>query len=290
MFRNPGQARRSRAAGARARNGRPCGDGAGFPHLAGRRACSVSQWWKDLIAAYEKKYPDVKINMQQVPFAQFVKQMTVRFAAGTPPDIVHLPSRDFASFADQGWLEPLDARLKPTDILTTWTPLQSEMVWDGKQQGVLLMGYGGMLFYNEQLLKDAHVALPKNAGAVAGRDESKPPIKLAREHFGLATITAEHPNMVVEMASWVIGSGADWLKGGRYNLTDPAVVKASRRLAAIGGLCPEGGRDSAQARQLFIDGKGRFPARRVPGCGGAVEKGTRGCATRAENRCVALFR
>ncbi|HSC99279.1 MAG TPA: hypothetical protein VLI21_10280, partial [Casimicrobiaceae bacterium] len=36
----------------------------------------VSTWWKDLIAAYEKRYPDVKINMQQVAFAQFVKQMT----------------------------------------------------------------------------------------------------------------------------------------------------------------------------------------------------------------------
>ena len=41
----------------------------------------VSTWWKELIAAYEKRYPDVKINLQQVPFAQFVKQMTVRFAA-----------------------------------------------------------------------------------------------------------------------------------------------------------------------------------------------------------------
>ena len=87
----------------------------------------VSTWWKDLIAAYEKKYPDVKVNMQQVPFAQFVKQMTVRFAAGSPPDIVHLPSRDFASFADQGWLEPLDERLKATDITANWPPLQSEM-------------------------------------------------------------------------------------------------------------------------------------------------------------------
>ncbi len=76
----------------------------------------VSTWWKDLITAYEAKYPGVKVNLQQVPFAQFVKQMTVRFAAGTPPDIVHLPSRDFASFADQGWLEPLDERLRSTDI------------------------------------------------------------------------------------------------------------------------------------------------------------------------------
>ena len=26
----------------------------------------ISTWWKNLIAAYEKKYPDVKINMQQM--------------------------------------------------------------------------------------------------------------------------------------------------------------------------------------------------------------------------------
>jgi len=28
----------------------------------------VSTWWKNLIAAYEKKYPDVKVNIQQIPF------------------------------------------------------------------------------------------------------------------------------------------------------------------------------------------------------------------------------
>jgi multiple sugar transport system substrate-binding protein len=212
----------------------------------------VSTWWKELIAAYEKKHPDVKVNLQQVPFAQFVKQMTVRFAAGNPPDIVHLPSRDFASFADQGWLEPLDARLKSTDIPATWPPLQSEMQWGGRTQGVLLMGYGGILFYNEQKLKDAKVGVPKTpdewlAAMKATTDAGK-------GQFGLATITAEHPNMVVEMASWVVGSGADWLKGGKYNFTDPAVIKAVDA-----------------ARQLFIDGKVAF-LRDGPWVWGALAK------------------
>jgi len=215
----------------------------------------VSTWWKDLIAAYEKRYPDVKINMQQVAFAQFVKQMTVRFAAGNPPDIVHLPSRDFASFADQGWLEPLDERLKRTDIPATWPPLQSEMQWNGKTQGVLLMGYGGMLFYNEQKLKDAKLGVPKSpddwlAAMKATTDASK-------GQFGLSTITAEHPNMVVEMASWVIGSGADWLKGGKYNFTDPAVVKAVDGWRQSVAYAPKG-TNSATARQLFVDGKVTF--------------------------------
>jgi len=228
----------------------------------------VSTWWKDLITAYEKKYPDVKVNMQQVPFAQFVKQMTVRFAAGTPPDIVHLPSRDFASFADQGWLEPLDDRLGKTDIPATWPPLQSEMKWSGKTQGVLLMGYGGILFYNDKMLKDAKVAVPTNpdqwlAAMKATTDAGK-------GQFGLSTITAEHPNMVVEMASWVIGSGADWLKGGKYNFTDPAVVKAVDGWRQSVGYAPKG-TNSATARQLLIDGKVAF-LRDGPWVWGAVEK------------------
>ena len=232
----------------------------------------ISTWWKELIAAYEAKYPGVKVNLQQVPFAQFVKQMTVRFAAGTPPDIVHLPSRDFASFADQGWLEPLDERLRSTDIAANWTPLQSEMNWNGKTQGVLLMGYGGMLFYNEQKLRDAKVALPKTpdewlAAMKATTDAGK-------GQFGLATITAEHPNMVVEMASWVIGSGADWLKGGRYNFTDPAVVKAVDGWRQSVGYAPKG-TNSATARQLFVDGKVAF-LRDGPWVWGAVEKAQAG--------------
>ena len=228
----------------------------------------ISTWWKSLIAAYEKKYPDVKINMQQIPFAQFVKQMTVRFAAGTPPDIVHLPARDFASFADQGWLEPLDARLKTTDIPANWPPLQADMQWQGKAQGVLLMGYGGMLFYNEKRLKDAGIAVPKTPDEWL--NAMKATTAADKGQFGLSTITAEHPNMVVEMASWVIGSGADWLKGGKYNFNDPAVIKAVDNWRQSVTYAPKG-TNSATARQLFVDGKTAF-LRDGPWVWGVVEK------------------
>jgi multiple sugar transport system substrate-binding protein len=88
--------------------------------------------------------------------------------------------------------------------------------------------------------------------------------------FGLATITAEHPNMVVEMASWVVGSGADWLKGGRYNFNDPAVVKAVEGWRQSIAYAPKG-TNSATARQLFIDGKVTF-LRDGPWVWGALAK------------------
>jgi hypothetical protein len=271
----------------------------------------VSTWWKDLIAAYEKKYPDVKVNIQQVPFKQFVKQMTVRFAAGSPPDIVHLPSRDFASFADQGWLEPLDDRLKSTDILQTWTPLESEMKWGGKTQGVLLMGYGGMLFYNEAKLKEAKLDVPKTpdqwlAAMKATTDANK-------GNFGLATITAEHPNMVVEMASWVIGSGADscqavaqlhrsrrgesrgWvaairrLRAEGHELGDraPAVHRRQGRVLARWPVGVGRGREGASGRQAELEDHG--PA--VSGDAGRREQqpAPRGEDRREEERGRAEF-
>jgi len=133
---------------------------------------------------------------------------------------------------------------------------------------VLLMGYGGILFYNDKMLKDAKVAVPNTpdqwlAAMKATTDAGK-------GQFGLSTITAEHPNMVVEMASWVIGSGADWLKGGKYNFTDPAVVKAVDGWRQSVGYAPKG-TNSATARQLFIDGKVAF-LRDGPWVWGAVEK------------------
>lgn len=228
----------------------------------------VSTWWKDLIAAYEQRNPGVTVKIQQIPFAQYVRQLTVRFAAGSPPDILHLPSRDFASFADQGWLMPIDDLLRGTDIAQAWPPLQEEMKWDNKTQGVLLMGYSSMLFYNEKRLSDAGVAAPKTpdqwlAALKATNDPGK-------GLFGLSSTTVEHPNIVVEMATWVIGTGADWLKGGRYSFTDPAVIKAVDLYRQSITFAPKG-TNSATARQLFIDGKTAF-LRDGPWVWGAVEK------------------
>ena len=63
----------------------------------------AGEYWTELIKAFEASHPNVKVKKQQIPFREYVDKMTVRFAGNRPPDIVHLPSRDFASFADQGW-------------------------------------------------------------------------------------------------------------------------------------------------------------------------------------------
>jgi len=162
---------------------------------------SFSPWWNGLITEFEQKNPGVKVRMSSIPFNQYVNQITVRFAGGNPPDIVHLPTRNFAVFADKGWLEPLDALVAETDIGQAWNPMQASLTWNGKPQGVLLMGYGYVLFYNKALLAAAGAKVPTTpdeliatAKAITDRDKGV---------FGFAGVTVEHPNIVPELSTWM---------------------------------------------------------------------------------------
>lgn len=215
----------------------------------------LSNWWKELIKDFEAQNPNVKINLYSIPFNQYVQQMTVRFAGNNPPDIVHLPTRNFAAFAAQEWLMPLDDRLANTDILATWTPLQSEMKWDGKMQGVLLMGYGSLLYYNDRLLKAAGVDVPTTPGQWLTAIEKT--TKRDRGQFGLVATSIEHPNLVVELGTWVMGQGLDFFKDGKYAFTDPKVVAAVEQYRKSMRFAPAG-TNSTVARQLFLDGKAAF--------------------------------
>jgi multiple sugar transport system substrate-binding protein len=215
-----------------------------------------ADFWKESTKAFESANPGVHIDLQQIPYKEFNDQMTIRFAAGTPPDIVELSATSFPSYANQGWLEPLDSRIKGTPIETQWSSLQKDMVWDGKTEGVLVMGYGFMMFYNDLLLKQAGVGVPTNldefADAVAKITDKSKGI------FGLSATTTEHPNLLLEFNQFLIWQGADFIKDGQYNLHDPKVIAAVERFRKIFAPNAPVGINSTLAREFFSDGKAGF--------------------------------
>lgn len=214
-----------------------------------------AEWWKGLISEYEARHPGVKVKLYSIPFANYVNQLTVRFAGQNPPDIVHLPSRNFASFASQQWLEPIDDLLKASDIASKWSKMQTEMSWNGNTYGVLLLPYGNLLYYNEKLLQDAGAKVPTTPAEWL--DAMARTTNRDKGQFGLVTTTAEHPNMFIDAATWVLGEKQDWLKGNKYNFTDPGVVAAMDQFRKSLTFAPPG-TNSASARQLFIDGNAAF--------------------------------
>jgi multiple sugar transport system substrate-binding protein len=226
-----------------------------FPTWQAEEA-GFSQWWKELIAAYETAHPGVKIVLQQIAYPNFTNDLTVRFASNTPPDIVELSGNNFGSFAAQGWLEPLDGYLEKEPLPAAWSSLQALYTWSGKTLGVMVMGYGFMLFYNEKLLADAGVAVPKSfpefVTAVAKITQKDKGI------FGLSSVSAEYNTIVNEVTSFILWQGADAFRGGAYTLTDPGVLAALETYRkVVGGNSPLGN-VSTMTRQTFISGKAGF--------------------------------
>ena len=212
----------------------------------------AGEYWTELIKAFEAKNPNVRIKKQQVPFREYVDKTTIRFAGNNKPDIVHLPTRNYLSFASQGWLAPLDDYLAQTDVKATYMKLNDEMLYNGKYYGVLMMGYGMMFYYNDKLLADAKVAVPTTSDELLKAISAATDVNAGR--FGYGAPTNEHPNVFVEISTWVTGEGASLFKGNQYNFTDPAVIRAIDKFRTAIKGAPKG-TSSEQARQLFIDGK-----------------------------------
>jgi multiple sugar transport system substrate-binding protein len=211
----------------------------------------VRDWWGELIEEYEKQHPDIRINFNQVPFDAYLDTLTTRFAAGDPPDILHLVSWNFPQFAGEGWLEGIDDRLAQTDILDNWTSLQEEeMVWEGENQGVLLLAYGYLLWYNEQLLQQAGVDVPATPEEFMAAVEAF----TGEEQFGFGAVTTSSPTVASEMGMFVTGTGSSLVSDGQWTLDDPAVIDAVEMYRQTAVASPQG-LDSGQRRQLFLNGK-----------------------------------
>lgn len=211
------------------------------------------EFWSATTKEFESTHPGVTVNLQQVAFADYQKVITTRFAAGNPPDILELPTRYFASFADKGFLAPLDGDLKGTDILANWPAGQEQLKWKGKYDGVLLQNYGYVLFYNEKILKDAHIAVPTSWDEL----RSAAAKLTGNGVFGIAMDTTQDPNLLLELSWPVIGAGLQLVRDGQYTFTDPKIVTIAEQVRELSKSAPQG-LASEQKRQYFVDGKAAF--------------------------------
>lgn len=219
---------------------------------------SFGPWWKALVAEYEKQNPTVRINLTNAPSNDHHRMLTTRFAAGNPPDIVHMTARFVWGYADEGVLEPLDGWMDKTDIKTSWVPTQKSMTVDGKTWGLILLNYGFALFYNEPMLAAAGIEVPRTEEAflAAARALTKDRDGDGRiDQYGVALNTSTSSWAYVTFMHFHAGRDRE-LIGTDGKLDSQAEI--ARTLATIEGLVRANatpkGLDSTPQRQLFWGG------------------------------------
>jgi multiple sugar transport system substrate-binding protein len=223
----------------------------------------TSDWWNALIEEFEAQHPGVDIEFSHEPFSGYNDKMIARFAAGNPPDILHLPAANFMIYAQEGWLAPLDDLLASTDspVLAEWTPVQSGCQYEGQTLCVIVLGYGYVLGWNEAYFEEAGLPGPPTTS-----DEL---IEYARaltvdrdgdgtiDQYGFVFPTVTHSGVETTATSFLFEYGPDahWVDADG-NLQRDAIKYAWSKMRQMveDGSIPMG-LDNNGKRQFFSEGR-----------------------------------
>ena len=114
----------------------------------------------DLIASFQKANPNIQVQLEAFPFAEYHQKVSTAFAGGDPPDVFWMDIRT-PSFAQQGVLLPLDQYITDQNrkdyIPAAWT----EAMYQGKTYGVPMHELTEALYVNTKMAQDAGIDLPK---------------------------------------------------------------------------------------------------------------------------------
>jgi multiple sugar transport system substrate-binding protein len=210
-------------------------------------------WFRARIADFEASHPGVTIEFTKIPVGEVADKLTTQFAAGDPPQILHIPYLNLLPFAAQGFLEPLNSRFAETDILENWTPLQSGCEWEGENYALLLLAYGYSMVYNEQLLNDAGVAVPTTAEELISAAQT---LTVGPDQFGYGTTTIPGSNLFTHVSVWIIGAGGHVTTGDAPSVNTPEAVQGVSNWVELvkAGVTPTS-METGPLRQLLQQGK-----------------------------------
>lgn len=106
---------------------------------------------KDAISDFEKEF-DVKINVQEIPFAQQLEKLRLDGPAGIGPDVLVIPNDQIGGAVIQGLLAPLDLSAEQVDAFTesSINAFRMDNEWYGVPKAVETL----VLIYNKDLIDE----------------------------------------------------------------------------------------------------------------------------------------
>ena len=117
----------------------------------------------ELIPEFERLNPDIRVEVQQIPWISAHEKLLTGFAGDATPDIAQLGSSWVPELVALGALDPLDARLAASRLVRGEDyfvgPWRSNVI-DRRTWGVPWYADTRLLFYRSDLLREAGFAEP----------------------------------------------------------------------------------------------------------------------------------
>lgn len=117
--------------------------------------------YKDLIATFQKQYPNIKIELVSIPFSDYEMRIRTEIAAGSTPDILSVDSPNLALYANSGVLLSLDKYMRAEGkIEDIPEAILKGLTYEGEIYLAPIAESGLALFYNKKLFKEAGIPFP----------------------------------------------------------------------------------------------------------------------------------
>ncbi len=203
----------------------------------GREGEVVSQ----LIPAFEKEHPGIKVEVQQIPWSAAHEKLLTAYVGDATPDIAMLGNTWVPEFAAIDALEPLDllvAASKDAPKSDFFQGVWNTNVVDGMAFGIPWYVDTRVIFYRSDLLADAGYATMPTTWAEWRKSMEKIKAKMTARQYPLLIPTTEWPPPVI----LGLQAGSTLLKdNGQYGaFHDPPFMKAFNFYVALyhDGLAP----------------------------------------------------
>ncbi|MBZ0270117.1 sugar ABC transporter substrate-binding protein [bacterium] len=116
---------------------------------------------EELVRDFERDNPDVRVDVQQIPWSAAHEKLLTAHVGGSTPDLAQLGNTWLGEFAMLGALEPLDDRLAASDTIDSTSYFPG--IWDTNSIDGILYGVPWyvdtrVLFYRKDILAEAGYA------------------------------------------------------------------------------------------------------------------------------------
>ncbi|MGM0903977.1 MAG: ABC transporter substrate-binding protein [Bacillota bacterium] len=123
---------------------------------------AFTQAYEEIVAAFEAKHPNIKINMQSMHWGnEYELRLRTELVAGNPPDIMAIDSPNLALYASAGFLLSLDSYMKEAGYLEDIPKgLLNGLTYNDEIYLVPIVEPSIALFYNINLFRENGIPLP----------------------------------------------------------------------------------------------------------------------------------
>ncbi|MFI7400160.1 ABC transporter substrate-binding protein [Streptomyces sp. NPDC049541] len=191
--------------------------------------------WKQIIADFEKKNPDIKVNYVGIPAASAQSKYDTAIQGGGLPDVGGVGTAMLAEVAVQGALEPLDGRLAKSSLngKLSQNLLESSKAAGGgdKLYQIPTSSNNGTLWYRTDLFKKAGLDAPTTwskfyEAADKLTDKSK-------NQFGFTIRGGEGSIAPALDASYSQSGITSFWNGDKTTVNDPKNIAALEKYVAL---------------------------------------------------------